>query len=397
MTSGGKAMVTSHLNKKSPFSSVVSRSALNPRSRQQGQAIIAIAFIAMVGAIVLLMVFNSGRAVNEKARLVNAADAATYSAGVEVARQLNFIAYTNRAMIANQIAAGHFVSFMSEADYAVNGINSIPILGMFFRPVTTLIENFVKSLFATYIVAQNELNISFSEAQQSNFDAIRSSNLIHTTLQTVVQGYQNFDNEFLLLDNVTPEGQAGLSALATEFSTDASITAKVALVNNQDLAMRNFIAMTNPANDNGNMIAMVNRSIATLPSAAWYTNRVAALGLKTGSSTLVLNNGGLDWQARDDFNLLGVHGRASAYDLLRTSAYCVLFPAARSCVAGYKGITSYAVVSNAAFASNPSPSLQIVAFVEKQLKETTDGTLDSEHQLHTLRSTFADKQTTRAT
>src|SRR5579863_9847561 len=46
-------------------------------------------------AVVLGMVVNAGRQVDEKVRMQNAADAATYSGGVVVARGLNALAFAN--------------------------------------------------------------------------------------------------------------------------------------------------------------------------------------------------------------------------------------------------------------------------------------------------------------
>ena len=43
----------------------------------------------------------------------NAADAAAYSAAILTARELNFMAYTNRAMVANQVTIGQFAAFES--------------------------------------------------------------------------------------------------------------------------------------------------------------------------------------------------------------------------------------------------------------------------------------------
>ncbi|MFD2097344.1 pilus assembly protein TadG-related protein [Corallincola platygyrae] len=60
-----------------------------------------------------LMVYDSGRVNNERTRLQNTADAAAYSAAVIQARELNFHAYTNRAMIANHVTVAQLVSLSS--------------------------------------------------------------------------------------------------------------------------------------------------------------------------------------------------------------------------------------------------------------------------------------------
>ncbi len=81
--------------------------------RQDGQALVfALLFTAAAGLMGLLL-FNSGMLANAKTRLQNAADAGAYSAGVLQARDHNFSAYTNRAMVANQAAVAQIVSIKS--------------------------------------------------------------------------------------------------------------------------------------------------------------------------------------------------------------------------------------------------------------------------------------------
>src|SRR4051812_17433263 len=57
--------------------------------------------------------FSMGQLTTEKMRLQNTADAAAYSAAVAQARDYNFTAYTNRAMIANQVAMAQLVGLTS--------------------------------------------------------------------------------------------------------------------------------------------------------------------------------------------------------------------------------------------------------------------------------------------
>ncbi|ENO76992.1 hypothetical protein C664_12780 [Thauera sp. 63] len=69
--------------------------------------------------------FNSGQLVQEKLQLTNTADAVAYSAGVFEARMLNYDAYTNRAIIANQIAIGQAVGLASWAKYMGTSADNI--------------------------------------------------------------------------------------------------------------------------------------------------------------------------------------------------------------------------------------------------------------------------------
>lgn len=101
------------------------------RASQQGQALpLGLVLLVAVAATVYFM-FNSGQLVQEKIRLTNTADAVAYSGGVYEARVLNYDAYTNRAIIANEIAIGQAVGLSSWAKYMGTSAATIgPYLGL---------------------------------------------------------------------------------------------------------------------------------------------------------------------------------------------------------------------------------------------------------------------------
>lgn len=72
----------------------------------------------MVGIVLVSFVFlfRSGQLTSEKMEMQNGADAAAYGAVVLEARSLNFAAYTNRAMVGNEVAVGQMVGMLSWAD-----------------------------------------------------------------------------------------------------------------------------------------------------------------------------------------------------------------------------------------------------------------------------------------
>ena len=87
---------------------------------QCGQAMVFTLVFAAATALVALFLFNSGMMANAKTRLQNAADAGAYSASVLQARDHNFSAYTNRSMIANQVAVAQIVSMKSYLEDAAD-------------------------------------------------------------------------------------------------------------------------------------------------------------------------------------------------------------------------------------------------------------------------------------
>ena len=84
-----------------------------PPACQRGQAMVLTLLFGIATALMTLVLFNSGILANTKTRLQNAADAGAYSAGVLQARDHNFSAYLNRAMVANQVAVVQIASLKS--------------------------------------------------------------------------------------------------------------------------------------------------------------------------------------------------------------------------------------------------------------------------------------------
>lgn len=70
-------------------------------------------FVLVAGLASLFFMFNAGQLIHDKDKLVNAADAVAYSGGVMHARALNYAAYSNRALLANEMAVAQVVSLSS--------------------------------------------------------------------------------------------------------------------------------------------------------------------------------------------------------------------------------------------------------------------------------------------
>jgi hypothetical protein len=87
------------------------------RRPHSGQALVVmLSFMAVLSA-GFVLVFNVGQVVNDKIKLTNAADAAAYSAALWEARSLNYQAYLNRAIVANEVATAQLVSLRSWSQY----------------------------------------------------------------------------------------------------------------------------------------------------------------------------------------------------------------------------------------------------------------------------------------
>ena len=85
------------------------------RAQQNGQALLlALPLLAAV-SLSVLMIWDSGQIIRAKSGAQRAADATAYSVAVLGARQKNFTAYINRAIIANEVSIGQFASLATWA------------------------------------------------------------------------------------------------------------------------------------------------------------------------------------------------------------------------------------------------------------------------------------------
>ncbi len=116
--------------------------------------------LLVAAAAVVFFMFNSGQLVQEKIRLTNTADAVAYSAGVLEARVLNYDAYTNRAIIANEIAIGQAVGLASWAKYAGTSasnispwLNLIPYIGAALSAAMDYIADIMDVITYAYAAA----------------------------------------------------------------------------------------------------------------------------------------------------------------------------------------------------------------------------------------------------
>ena len=86
---------------------------------ESGQAIILGAVSLLVLAVGIMSTAQLGWAIKERIQLQHAADNAAYTTATMVARSMNFISWTNRAMISQYVSAMSFQSLMTYLDAQV--------------------------------------------------------------------------------------------------------------------------------------------------------------------------------------------------------------------------------------------------------------------------------------
>lgn len=175
----------------------------NNKKKTSGQTLpITAALVALIGVSVF-MVLNSHRAVDEKMNLVNAADAAAFSGAQMAARELNFMALTNRAMIANEVAIGHMMAYQTEldviADALKNGVGGLigtiidAFVGLIGGDATIDNVNLVNKVWSgAYILAVNATNALYQDYQEDDYRALAGlerDDLLFPVMNTVAQQY----------------------------------------------------------------------------------------------------------------------------------------------------------------------------------------------------------------
>jgi len=177
-------------SRKNSVNNSLLRCAISLSSYQRGQAMplgIALILVGVVGAFVL---FNTGQVAVNKQRLSDAADSAAYSGVVWQARALNFQAYTNRAMIANDVSIGQAVSLASWSTYTVIATENIatvtapfPPLAAITRPLANIFQSINRivnrviggsqdAMFGSAFIATPDIVDKVAKASDSRFETI---------------------------------------------------------------------------------------------------------------------------------------------------------------------------------------------------------------------------------
>ncbi len=281
-----------------------------------------------MAGIILFLVFNSSRAVNEKINLVNAADAAAYSGAQVAARQLNFMAHTNRVMIANEVAIGHMVSYQAEVETISNGLKSMGgsigeylldgFVNYFLAEVSPddtaessaeTVQNYVRSFTGAYVLGVSANNAAYTEFLNTEYDAMLGINgeasVLENTMLQVAEQYISRPSVTIALNS-----EDGLDALRNSPDPAMAVRANEVLDYRFQLCQLLYFATPsnvgdgngrvnplrgycraisnpgngrpvpgtpggrrNPVNDAGIMFELIELSAQAAESADWITNR----------------------------------------------------------------------------------------------------------------------------
>ncbi|XQF90280.1 pilus assembly protein TadG-related protein [Pseudoalteromonas espejiana] len=143
--------------------------------KENGQSlIIGTVFLASI-VMSLLYLFNISQQNLNKTKLQNSADATVISGAQLLARDLNFKAYTNRAMVANHVAIAQYVGLSSWGNFAEetgenisNVTAGIPIVGQVtagVRSILAAMNSFIQPVTTSFVAFTDFVNSSLSASQ----------------------------------------------------------------------------------------------------------------------------------------------------------------------------------------------------------------------------------------
>jgi len=335
---------------------------MRPSNRHRGQIAPVALFGVLISSSVLVVMFNTGQKVTERSQVANAADAAAYSGAVWTARHLNFIAYANRAMIANHVAVGHFVSYVSWVRYINDSIESIDRVTQWIPYVGQYVD------LAEQIAAQvrhateqsAEIAIPAIDAWNANIRAAQAEahvSLAFRNVQSLMdQTGRSYDPDIRIND-----GDA-LSRMPEELH--ALLEAQLMT---QSAAVPAFIQRYTTSRDRNSMQQLVNASLRgnsdlqrwILGERGWRENLLAAQLRKRGATSMSQNESGADWRAEDQLQVrtrgvFGWHRWRRIGDRVSTAN-------AREFASDYSGVPAYYNVSG----SPGDASLRIAAIATK--------------------------------
>jgi Putative Flp pilus-assembly TadE/G-like len=274
-------------------------------TRQRGQILPVAAFGILIAGAALVLMFNTGQKVTEKSQVANAADAAAYSAGVWTARHLNYMAYTNRAMVANHVAVGHYVSYISWFRYIEYSIDTIqdytswvPYWGAFINVaerIVTTVQQVNDRVAAVLVPAMDGLNSLYRASQLETAASLAYGGV--TGLDRLMEETAHtYDNRIAVNDT------ADLRALPGVLS--APLIAKVQY---QRVELPRFVERYTAGRDDGRITQLITNTIrGNSNNRNWIEgNRGWNLGLlvirfrKQGATRHSQDGNGAEWDAVD--------------------------------------------------------------------------------------------------
>ncbi|MBT4838637.1 MAG: hypothetical protein HON94_14975 [Methylococcales bacterium] len=265
--------------------------------KQTGQSTILMLTVLAVALPAIVILYNSGKATTTKMEVVNAADASAYSGAIWAARNLNFMAYTNRAMVSNHILVGHFVSYASWLRYVDDDMGKIASVLSFIPFVGSAVSaiSSVVSLTRTLTDVAGHVLVPMVDALNTFYHSaqvLAKMYGFYAVPEIMKETAKRYDPEIKIND---------IDALDDDFVKYSGI---YNLVRN-NVAMFTFTKRYTPSSDGGIIAGLTRDSFGG--SRAWIEGSARSTGSKTlfpvkirkrGETTMTDDMS--DWNAHDE-------------------------------------------------------------------------------------------------
>jgi len=268
----------------------------------RGQIAPVALFGVLITSAVLVVMFNTGQKVTERSLVANAADAAAYSGAVWTARHLNFMAYTNRAMIANHVAVGHFISYVSWVRYINDSLQAIdrvtqwiPYVGQYVdlaEQISAQVRDATEQAAQITVPLIDGWNTNLCVAQVEAQTSLGLRNLQVLVAQTALA----YDADIRVND------EQALARMPDELRAlfETQMISQMA-------AVPRFVQRYSAGRDGNAMQELVTASLRSDADVqrwisgerGWRENLLAAQIRKRGSTTGSQTANGADWRAED--------------------------------------------------------------------------------------------------
>ncbi len=271
---------------------------------QRGQSLPVVLMLLSLGAAGLVLFYNVGQQTIAKSRVVNAADAAAYSGAAWTAQRLNFMAYTNRAMVANHVAVGHLISFTSWLRYVEDSTDKlqkvtwwIPYVGEAIAEANQAVDahlDVTEQTAAVYVPAADAVNDLYRLAQAEARLDLRPSR-VDDVMAAVVREH---DSAMAVNDD------AEIGDVPAPF--DSRIRG---LMRSGQLGVFTAVKGYDASSDDGRIRSLVEMTMDNEYSLSrwidgrrgWQQSFIAIKLRKQGETAHTLNADGAEWEASDAF------------------------------------------------------------------------------------------------
>lgn len=166
------------------------------KHNQTGQALLVGLAMMFLGSLGLFFMFSTGQVTATKQRLTNTADASAYSAALWRARVLNFHAYSNRAIIAQDVAVAQAVTLVSWSKYFETFTQNVADYTSWFPPAWFLQYLAQAAAYSSDMAEQAaEIEIATRAASDYGYKDLlqKSQEILNLTVNTFGMGAVAFE------------------------------------------------------------------------------------------------------------------------------------------------------------------------------------------------------------